>query len=321
MAQRICFLGRGGSGKSTVAQNLSHALALKGYRVLLVGNDISLSSTLLLRGEADISPALEDYREHYEIDLADYVLPTASGVCCLELGSIDPGVGCLARGISLIDEMLDTQGVTNRLQLDFILYDISGETPCTGYILPIREGLMQRCILVTNGGFASVTTANSLLQAILHASGEEIFPVQLIVNNASSAETKAELADYARRSTIEILAYLDYCPELEYSSLVGKTVFDAAPDSACAERLRAIADDLLLSTIPTKLTPFPRRELITWLRGWQKRELARRLAAAEAGAAAGAAADPLAGAAAGAPAGAAADETANPAASTEARDG
>ena len=98
MAQRICFLGRGGSGKSTVAQNLGHALALKGYHVLLVGNDISLSSTVLLRGEADISPALEDYREHYEIDLNDYVIPTPSGVYCLELGSIDPGVGCLARG-------------------------------------------------------------------------------------------------------------------------------------------------------------------------------------------------------------------------------
>ena len=88
MAQRICFLGRGGSGKSTVAQNLGHALALKGYHVLLVGNDISLSSTVLLRGEADISPALEDYREHYEIDLNDYVIPTPSGVYCLELGSI-----------------------------------------------------------------------------------------------------------------------------------------------------------------------------------------------------------------------------------------
>ena len=48
MADRICFLGRGGSGKSTVAQNISHALAQKGYRVLLVGNDISLSSTVLL---------------------------------------------------------------------------------------------------------------------------------------------------------------------------------------------------------------------------------------------------------------------------------
>ena len=185
MAQRICFLGRGGSGKSTVAQNLGHALALKGYHVLLVGNDISLSSTVLLRGEADISPALEDYREHYEIDLNDYVIPTPSGVYCLELGSIDPGVGCLARGVTLIDEMLDTQGVSNSLQLDFILYDISGETPCTGYILPIREGVMQRCIIVTNGSFASVTTANSILQAILRAAGADNFPVQLIVDRKS----------------------------------------------------------------------------------------------------------------------------------------
>lgn len=281
MTQRICFLGRGGSGKSTVAQNISHALARKGYRVLLIGNDISLSSTLLLRGTADIAPALEDYREHYEIDLNDYILPTDSGVYCLELGSIDPGVGCLARGVSLIDEMLDTQGVTARLRLDFILYDISGETPCTGYILPIRDGVMQRCLIVTNGSFASVTTANSILQAVLRASGKERFPVQLIVNNASCSDTKDELASYARRATIEILASIDYSRELEYSSLAGRTVFDTAPESLCAAHLEAVADDLLLPTIPTRLTPFPRRELIVWLRGWQQRELARRLAAAQ----------------------------------------
>ncbi len=93
--------------------------------------------------------------------------------------------------------------------------------------------------------------------------------------------TKEELASYARRATIEILASLDYCKELEYSSLAGKTVFDTAPDSACAAHLRAVADDLLLSTIPTSLTPFPRRELVTWLRCWQRRELARRLALAD----------------------------------------
>ena len=117
---------------------------------------------------------LREVAHRYEIDLNDYVIPTPSGVYCLELGSIDPGVGCLARGVTRIDEMLDTQGVSNSLQLDFILYDISGETPCTGYILPIREGVMQRCIIVTNGSFASVTTANSILQAILRAAGADI---------------------------------------------------------------------------------------------------------------------------------------------------
>lgn len=278
MAQRICFLGRGGSGKSTVAQNLSHALALKGYRVLLVGNDTSLSSTVLLRGEADISPALEDYREHYEIDLNDYVIPTPSGVYCLELGSIDPGLGCLARGINMIDEMLDSQGVCDALDLDMILYDISGETPCTGYILPIREGVMHRCVIVTNGSFASVTTANSILQAVVQASGADGMPVQLVVNNASCAETQNELVSYAEKVNIQILASLDYCRELEYSSLAGKTVFATAPDSACAQCLRQLADRLLAVPAFSPLTPFPRRELLTWLRCWQRRELSRRLA-------------------------------------------
>ena len=60
-----------------------------------------------------------------------------------------------------------------------------------------------------------------------------------------------------------------------------RQVFDTAPDSACAAHLRAVADDLLLSPIPTSLPPFPRRELVTWRRGWQRRELARRLALAD----------------------------------------
>lgn len=276
MAERICFLGRGGSGKSTIAQNLSAALAQKGYHVLLVGNDIALSSTVLLRKDADITPALEAYREKYEIDLIDYILPTDSKVWCLELGSIDPGIGCLARGISLIDEMLDTQGVANTLQLDFVMYDISGETPCTGYILPIREGLIQRCVLVSNGSFASVTAANSLLQAIQRSSSD--LAVQLLVNNASCCETREELAAYAKRANIEVLAYFDTDKQLEYACLAGLTIFDFFAQSPAAERFLEIADRLLAPVENTSPTPFPRKELLTWLGGWQKRELARRMA-------------------------------------------
>ena len=281
MAQRICFLGRGGSGKSTLAQNLGHALARKGYRVLLVGNDISLSSTVLLRGERDILPALEDYREHYEIDLNDYILSTPSGVYCLELGSIDPGVGCLARGENLIDEMLVTQGVCNSLQLDYILYDISGETPCTGYILPIREGVMQRCVLVTNGSFASVTTANSLLQAIQRsAAGGGAPEVQLLVNNTADG-AKEELLDYAARVRVPILACVEYSRALDYSALLGKTVFDYAPGSPVAAQLERVADGLLAAADTPAFTPFPRRDLVVWLRAWQRRVLGRRLAELE----------------------------------------
>lgn len=278
MADRICFMGRGGSGKSTVAQNLCHALARMGYHVLLVGNDLSLSSTVLLRGDAEIRPALEDYREKYEIDLSDYILATASGVFCLELGSIEPGLGCLARGINLIDEMLDTQGVSNDLQLDYILYDISGETPCTGYILPVREDVMQRCVVVTNHRFASVTAANNILQGVLRASEGKSLPVQLIVNDVNFKETRDELADYAKRTHIDVLAYIDYDRDIEYSALAGKTIFTTNPTGPCAEHLMDVARDLVEKTPCANIKPFTRDELLRWLREWQRKELSRRLA-------------------------------------------
>lgn len=276
MTQRVCFLGRGGSGKSTMAQNISHALALMGCRVLLVGDDNSLSSTVLLRGEAEVRPALEEYRAHYEIDLRECVIPTPSGVFCLELGSIDPGIGCLARGINLIDEMLETQGVAQGLGLDYILYDISGETPCTGYILPIREEIMHRCIIVISGSFASVTTANSLMQAVVKAGRRDIVPVQLLINNADR-DAKDQLYDFAQGTNVDILDCVEYAKSLRYSALAGKTVFAVSPQCQAAKNIRRAAQALCRPVQPTRLTPYSRRELLSWLRAWQNRELCRLL--------------------------------------------
>ena len=277
MAERISFVGRGGCGKSLLAANLSHALARMGCKVLMVGTDASLSSTLLLRGEAEVEPALEVYRERYEVDLSQVMVPTPSGVWCMELGSIDPGRGCLARGLSLIDEMLELQGIPEKLDLDYIFYDISGETPCTGYILPFRDDIMSRCILVTNGDFASVATANSILQGIINTEKDEDFPIQLVVNEANRHRAREEMASYAARARLEVLACLDSCPELEYSSMEGRTIFDYAPDSPAAAQMEAIAESLLSPTLPVVPKPLPRRELLTWLRAWQKEELRRRL--------------------------------------------
>lgn len=283
MAQRVCFLGRGGSGKSTVAQNLAHALSQNGYHVLMIGNDIDLSSTALLRGDAKVKPALEAYREHYEIDIADHIIKTECGVWCLELGSLEPGSGCMARGISIMDDMLDAQGVVNTLQLDYIFYDISGETPCTGYILPLREGLMQRCIIVSNGSFAAVCAANTLLQAAVRAvrESEKELPIQLFINNCCCDEIREELVDFARLAQVEILAMMDYDKTIDYSTLAGKTVLAAKPESKAASRFLNIANCFLASCEAKEPKPFERFELLHRLSQWQKRELDRRLAQEE----------------------------------------
>lgn len=274
MAQRICFLGHGGSGKSTVAQNISHALALLGYRVLLVGD--SFYSTALLRGQAEVLPALEAYRAQYKINLKDCILPTQSGVFCLELGSIEPGIGCLARGVNLIDEMLETQNITQGLGLDYILYDISGEIPCTGYILPIREGVMHRCILVTNGSFAAAATVNSLLQAVVKAGRRDVLPVQLLLNSAGPG-AKEQLLSFAQAVNLPVLGSVEYAKGLHYSALAGKTIFAAAPQCPAAQNMRQVAQALLKPAQPAPLAPYTRSELLSWISAWQQRELHRLL--------------------------------------------
>ena len=180
----------------------------------------------------------------------------------------------MARGISLADNMLASQGILDRLDIDMVLYDVSGETPCTGYILPIREGVMDRCIIVTNGSFAAMTTANSILQAVLRAADGRI-PVQLLVNNASSAGTREEVACYAQRANIEILGTVDHAKELKHSSLAGRTIFADLPGSAMAACFDQLADNLLAPAYPSRPVPFGRQELLHWLRGWQRRELER----------------------------------------------
>lgn len=121
---------------------------------------------------------------------------------------------------------------------------------------------MDRCIIVTNGSFAAMTTANSILQAVLRAADGRI-PVQLLVNNASSAGTREEVACYAQRANIEILGTVDHAKELKHSSLAGRTIFADLPGSAMAACFDQLADNLLAPAYPSRPVPFGRQSRCT----------------------------------------------------------
>ncbi len=270
--ERICFLGKGGIGKSVLASNMSEALTLEGFHVLQIGTDISLSSTLLLRGFIDIPSVLEDYRDKYDIQLNDYIVKSDSGVYCMELGSIEPGVGCLARGISQVDEMLTRQNVFETYEIDYVLYDITGDTPCTGFILPMREGIMQRTVVISSGSFPSLSTANSILAGITRK-GTKHQNASLLVNFADEFQAKSLLSDYAEHVNIPILSYVDTFSTIKSSYLEDKTVFRTSPDSTAAETLKNIAKKLINIEAKEQITPLEQRELLYWQQNWKKKEL------------------------------------------------
>lgn len=269
-AKRICFLGKGGIGKSVIVSNLSEALTEQGYHVLQIGNDISLCSTLLLRGTEDVKPVLESYRTQYDINLEDFILQSKSGVFLMELGGIEPGVGCLARGIHHVDELLENQGILENYKIDYILYDIAGEIPCTGYILPIRDGIIQKNIVITTGDFSSLSTANSILAAIT-GSGEKITSTALIVNNADEYQTRALLNEYHEKVNIPILTFIDNSLTIKNSYLEGKTIFEAYPNSKLIEVFRDLAKKILELDGKEKIVPFGQKDLLYWQREWKNK--------------------------------------------------
>lgn len=272
MTQRICFLGRGGVGKTILVSNISAALAKAGYHVLQVGNDISLSSTELLRESKEITPVLDEFREKYNICVEDYLVRTPSGVYCLELGSIDPGAGCQARGLSIIDEMMAQQGMLDKYKIDVVIYDIAGDTPCTGYILPIRQGVMDKVVLVTNDRYPSVSTINCLLSAVLRQ-GKNHPPVYLLENQTDRFSDRALLDDYARETNMTLLGCVAYDELTERASLMDETVVCEYPDSNSARELTLLAQKIVSVDNANEPKPFCRTELLRWQQQWKLKKL------------------------------------------------
>ena len=265
-------MGRGGVGKTILVSNISAALAAKGFHVLQIGNDISLNSTELLRESKQITPVLDEFRLKYDIRVEDYLVETPSGVYCLELGSIDPGAGCLARGLSIVDEMMDSQKMLEKYHIDVVIYDIAGDTPCTGYILPVREGIMDKVILVTNDRYASVSTVNCLLSAVLRQG--EGHPLVYLLENHTDCMSESELLDaYAAETHMTVLGCIEYNEVTEHAALMDETVVCEYPESGQAKIFRELAQKIVDVNTCSKPEPFSRTELLEWQQQWKMKRL------------------------------------------------
>ncbi|MDA2929947.1 AAA family ATPase [Acidobacteria bacterium AH-259-O06] len=255
---QIAVYGKGGIGKSTITANLSVALAEKGFRVLQIGCDPKHDSTrLLLHGfmQNTVLDQLKSKKPE-EIYLDEIMLRGYRGVCCIEAGGPEPGVGCAGRGIISMASLLKRIGLKKE-EFDYIIYDVLGDVVCGGFGVPMRDGYADRILVVTSGEMMSIYAANNICKGIRNASHQR-GKLGGVIGNARNVENEDVLiADFAGRVGSRMVEFFPRDELFRQCELKSQTVMEYAPDSEVADLFRGLADTI--PQIPT-VTPDPLSE-------------------------------------------------------------
>jgi nitrogenase iron protein NifH len=272
MTEHIALYGKGGVGKTTLAANLSAALAEAGKRVVLVGCDLKADSGAMIHGRSQI-PTLFDYLRAGQIPrLSDIVVPGYRGIACIEVGDSLAEDECAMHSIGRALTVLDELDPAESLHPDFIIYDIPGEIGCAGLASHLHISALQRTIIVTSGDLMSFYAANSFIRMIARQSGDT--PTAIVGNALTGSFEESFVGDFARQVNTRVAGLIPRSLVVRHSELYGKTVVEAAPDSSQAQVYRRLArqlsedrrDDTGISPKPLTVA-----ELKGWAQGWGDR--------------------------------------------------
>lgn len=233
---------KGGTGKSTLAENLSHALALAGRRVLVIDADRQgNASTTLLAGrktstltqvimeEITLEQAIFQARDNLFVVPSDSDLDKASSFLNTTPEARD----------TLKDEL---QSLTN---FDYILIDHAGAyTPVMQACLLASGEMLVPCELepyATQGLFSMFDKLKRTLRKhVIRNAG--IIPYNVDLRYTMARQYHQELRETFGELITSVVRTDSTVPRAQS---VRKTVFEYDPKSRVAEDFRTLADDLI----------------------------------------------------------------------------
>lgn len=244
---QIAVYGKGGIGKSTIAANLSAALAGEGQSVLQIGCDPKHDSTRLLLGGEKVVTALDYLRQTPAAEQRpeQFMHCGYANVDCIEAGGPEPGVGCAGRGILSMFSLLERLAI-NRERYDTVVYDVLGDVVCGGFAVPLRREYANSVLLVTSEEFMPIYAANNILRGIQNFDGEGARIAGLIVNLRERKPDLAAINRFAREVRLPILVMLPRSQVIWQAEQLGKTVIEAFPKSTEARIFGELAQHLLM---------------------------------------------------------------------------
>ena len=254
--KRVAIYGKGGIGKSTIAANLSAAMARRGVQVLQIGCDPKHDSTRLLMHGRQTTTVLDYLRrtKPEERNLTDVVYTGYQGVLCVEAGGPEPGVGCAGRGILSTFELLEQLGI-ERLAYDIVLYDVLGDVVCGGFAVPLRHRYANAIYIVTSGEFMSVYAANNILRGVRNYDGEKPRMGGILFNQRGIADEEGRVKRFAEAVHLPISATFPRSELFFQAEKISRTLIEAFPDSDLARSFVSLSNDLM--QVPTDLSAHP----------------------------------------------------------------
>lgn len=272
MTEQIAFYGKGGVGKTSLAANLSAALAETGKKVILVGCDLKVDTGTLIHGREQV-PTLFDYLLAGEIPAAeDVVVHGYRDIACVEVGDSLAEDECVTRSIGKALALLREIDLVNVLQPDYVIYDIPGETGCSAIASHLNVLALQRTFIVTSGDLMSFYAANSFIRSISRQPGAA--SAAIIGNALAGSFEESFVTDFASQVNAGVAGLIPRSLVVRHSELYGKTAIESSPGSTQAHFYRQLAQMILKGKGHQKadsLKPLSVAALRNWARGWGDR--------------------------------------------------
>jgi len=243
---QIAMYGKGGIGKSTVSSNLSAALSASGKSILQIGCDPKHDSTRLLMGGNSIPTVLNYIRTNIPEKrcLEDLVFPGYGGVCCVEAGGPEPGVGCAGRGILTTFELLEQLGI-REIPFDIIVYDVLGDVVCGGFAVPLRHEYADAVFLVTSGEYMSLYAANNILKGIRNYDHNSARVAGIIYNARGLEHEERRVKEFAKAVKLPIVASIPRSDLFANAEKEGGTLIQLYPGADTTCIFKGLADYVL----------------------------------------------------------------------------
>ncbi len=255
---KIAIIGKGGSGKTTLAATLARLFARRGFSVLAIDSDPNpnlgmalgvaapkladvhnLSRSILEeRTDASGETQIVGLAQPIETITSEYGVPAPDGVTLLMNVRLEHGgEGCLCSEHITIRDML---GHMAEQESQLTILDMEASVEHMGRGTPRYADVL---LIVTEPYYRSLETTGRLAPL---ARDIEIKQIYVVANKVRSSRDEEAIRQYCAEHGLEVLAVLPFDEEVLEAEQSGTPILETDPESAYVTKV-----EQLLERLPT----------------------------------------------------------------------